>query len=215
MCSPAWDGRCVLAPALAAALSVVPAAATAAAATATPVETEVAAATETTATAAAAAAAAEAATAAATAAATTAAEAAAAAATAVPAATTAKAAAAATTREGARLRLEAIAAVHRTVATGLEWNLCFFSARCAGGIEQLSRGTPVSESAAFSSAHCALPCPAAVRAAPGLARKALRRMKLLFTSGERERLAAIATDERLVGVRHPMTLLKLHGTYGH
>jgi hypothetical protein len=40
----------------------------------------------------------------------------------------------------------------------------------------------------------------------------------LFTRGERERLAAIAADERLVGVRHPMDLLDLtkleiSGTY--
>jgi hypothetical protein len=32
-------------------------------------------------------------------------------------------------------------------------------------------------------------------------------MELLFTCGERERLAAIAADERLVGIRHPIDLL--------
>lgn len=197
-----------LAPALAAALAVVPAAAAATTAPAASVETEVAATTGP-ATVATAATATAASAAAAVAAATT---------TVATAAATAEAAAAATTtaRKRARLRLEAVAAVHRTIATGFEGDLCFFTARCADRIEQLPGRTAIGEAAAtFSSAHCALPCPAAVGAAPGLTRKALRRMEFLFTRGERERLAAVAADERLVGVRHPMTLLKLPGTYGH
>ncbi len=71
------------------------------------------------------------------------------------------------------------------------------------------------KSHASSAAAVGLTSPAAVGAAPGLTRKALRRMELLLTRGEHERLAAVAADERLVGVRHPMTLLKLRGTYGH
>lgn len=205
MCSPWWDER-QLAPALAAAFAIIPATAAATAALAA-IETEVSPA-------------AAAATVAATATAGAAAEAAApAAAVAATAAGTATVAAGSTTtaatREGARLGLEAVTAVHRTIATWLEWNFGLFAARCAGRIEHLPWRTAIGESAAFTSAHCALPCLAAVRTAPGLTRKALRRMKLLFTRGEHERLAAVAADERLVGVRHPMTLLKLRGTYGH
>lgn len=128
----------------------------------------------------------------------------------------AKAAATATaTGKRAGLGLEAVTAVHRTIAAGFERNLGLFAARCAGRIEHLPGRPAIGESAVFTSAHCTLPCPPAVGAAPGLSRKALRRMKLLFTRGEHERLAAIAADERLVGVRHPMTLLELRGTYGH
>lgn len=214
MCSPWWDER-QLAPALAAAFAIIPATAAATAALAA-IETEVspAAAAATVAATATAGAAAEAAAPAAAVAATAAGTSAVAAATGT-ATVAAGSTTTAATREGARLGLEAVTAVHRTIATWLEWNFGLFAARCAGRIEHLPWRTAIGESAAFTSAHCALPCLAAVRTAPGLTRKALRRMKLLFTRGEHERLAAVAADERLVGVRHPMTLLNLRGTYGH
>lgn len=200
------------APALAAAalaVAVVPAAAAAAATPAAVKATEVA---ETT-TAAAAGAAAVAVT---TAAAGTAAEAtttgAATAATAAEATATSGASAAEATAaagERARLGLEAVTAVDRAVATGFERYLGFLAAGSACCVKELPRRPAVStaERATTRFAILLLLQPPAIRTTPGFPRKSLRSMKLLFTRGEHERLAAIAADERLVGVRHPIDLL--------
>lgn len=201
------------APALAAAalaVAVVPAAAAAAATPAAVKATEVA---ETTPAATAAGAAAVAVT---TAAAGTAAEAtttgAATAATAAEATATSGASAAEATAaagERARLGLEAVTAVDRAVATGFERYLGFLAAGSACCVKELPRRPAVStaERATTRFAILLLLQPPAIRTTPGFPRKSLRSMKLLFTRGEHERLAAIAADERLVGVRHPIDLL--------
>ena len=55
---------------------------------------------------------------------------------------------AATARQGAWLGLEAVTAIHRAITAGFKGNFCFFSARCAGCIEQLPWGTaPCAETA--------------------------------------------------------------------
>lgn len=199
------------APALAAAalaVAVVPAAAAAAATPAAVKATEVA---ETTPAATAAGAAAVAVT---TAAAGTAAEATTtgAAATAAEATATSGAPAAEATAaagERARLGLEAVTAVDRAVATGFERYLGFLAAGSACCVKELPRRPAVStaERATTRFAILLLLQPPAIRTTPGFPRKSLRSMKLLFTRGEHERLAAIAADERLVGVRHPIDLL--------
>ena len=201
------------APALAAAalaVAVVPAAAAAAATPAAVKATEVAA--EATTAASAAGAAAVAVT---TAAAGTAAEATTAgAATATTAEATATTGASATETtaaagERSRLGLEAVTAVDRAVATGFERYLGFLAAGSACCVKKLPRRPAVStaERATTRFAILLLLQPPAIRTTPGLPRKSLRSMKLLFTRGEHERLAAIAADERLVGVRHPIDLL--------
>lgn len=199
------------APALAAAalaVAVVPAAAAAAATPAAVKATEVA---ETTPAATAAGAAAVAVT---TAAAGTAAEATTtgAAATAAEATATSGAPAAEATAaagERARLGLEAVTAVDRAVATGFERYLGFLAAGSACCVKELPRRPAVStaERATTRFAILLLLQPPAIRTTPGFPRKSLRSMKLLFTRGEHERLAAIAANERLVGVRHPIDLL--------
>lgn len=199
------------APALAAAalaVAVVPAAAAAAATPAAVKATEVA---ETATAASAAGAAAVAVT---TAAAGTAAEATTtgAAATAAEATATSGAPAAEATAaagERARLGLEAVTAVDRAVATGFERYLGFLAAGSACCVKELPRRPAVStaERATTRFAILLLLQPPAIRTTPGFPRKSLRSMKLLFTRGEHERLAAIAADERLVGVRHPIDLL--------
>jgi hypothetical protein len=125
------------------------------------------------------------------------------------AATTRAAAAetAAAAGEAARLRLEAVAAVDGPITPRFEGNLRFFSTRCACRIEQLARRTIGVESAAPAFTVLLLLQPPAVWTPPRLPRETLAGMKLLFTRGEHERLAAIAANERLVGVRHPMDLL--------
>ena len=200
------------APALAAAalaVAVVPAAAAAAATPAAVKATEVAAEATTAASAAGAAAVAVTTAAAGTAAeaTTTGAAATAAEATATSGAPAAEATAAA--GERARLGLEAVTAVDRAVATGFERYLGFLAAGSACCVKELPRRPAVStaERATTRFAILLLLQPPAIRTTPGLPRKSLRSMKLLFTRGEHERLAAIAADERLVGVRHPIDLL--------
>lgn len=115
-----------------------------------------------------------------------------------------------TTAAGKRagLRLEAVAAVDRTVATGFKGNLRFFATGGAYSVEKLPRGPTVTTAErATSVAILLLLQPTAVRTAPGFPRETFRSMKFLFTRGEHERLAAITADERLVGVRHPIDLL--------
>jgi len=127
-----------------------------------------------------------------------------AAATGAPAAETTAAA-----RKRARLGLEAVTAVDRAVATGFERYLGFLAAGSACCVKELPRRPAVStaERATTRFAILLLLQPPAIRTTPGFPRKSLRSMKLLFTRGEHERLAAIAADERLVGVRHPIDLL--------
>lgn len=131
------------------------------------------------------------------------------AATAATAESTAATRAAATeARERARLWLEAVTAVDRAVATGFEGDFRFLAARGAGRVKELPRRPAVTTAErATRFAILLLLQPPAIRTTPGLPRKSLRSMKLLFTRGEHERLAAIAADERLVGVRHPIDLL--------
>lgn len=115
-----------------------------------------------------------------------------------------------TTTAGKRagLRLEAVAAVDRSVATGFKGNLRFFATGGAYSVEKLPRGPTVTTAErATSVAILLLLQPTAVRTAPGFPRETFRSMKFLFTRGEHERLAAITADERLVGVRHPIDLL--------
>ena len=116
---------------------------------------------------------------------------------------------AATARKRPRLRLEAVTAVHRAVATGFKRHLGFLTAGSACCVKELPRRPTVctAERATTRFAILLLLQPPAIRTTPGLPRKSLRSMKLLFTRGEHERLAAIAADERLVGVRHPIDLL--------
>lgn len=111
--------------------------------------------------------------------------------------------------ERARLGLEAVTAVDRAVATGFERYLGFLAAGSACCVKELPRRPAVStaERATTRFAILLLLQPPAIRTTPGFPRKSLRSMKLLFTRGEHERLAAIAADERLVGVRHPIDLL--------
>jgi len=116
---------------------------------------------------------------------------------------------AAATREAARLGLEAIAAVDGTVSARLEWHLRFFPTRCANRIEQLARGPAIAAAEPTCVTILLFLQPAAVGTTPRLPGEPLGCMELLFTRCEHERLAAIAADERLVGVRHPIDLLDL------
>lgn len=115
-----------------------------------------------------------------------------------------------TTTAGKRagLRLEAVAAVDRAIATGFKGDLRFFATGGAYSVEKLPRRPAVTTAErATGVAILLLLQPTAVRTAPGFPRETFRSMKFLFTRGEHERLAAITADERLVGVRHPIDLL--------
>jgi len=114
----------------------------------------------------------------------------------------------ATAGKRAGLRLEAVAAVDRAVATGFKGDFRFFATGGAYSVEKLPRGPAVTTTKrATGVAILLLLQPTAVRTAPGFPRETFRSMKFLFTRGEHERLAAITADERLVGVRHPIDLL--------
>jgi hypothetical protein len=99
------------------------------------------------------------------------------------------------------LRLEAVAAVDRPVASRLERHLCILPAGSAGDAEELARGAGCSAATAVSR----LSRPPAIRAAPRLVRETLRCMELLLPRGERERRSAVAAGKRFVGVGHPTT----------
>lgn len=106
------------------------------------------------------------------------------------------------------LGLEAVTAIHRTVAARLEGDFCFLATGRTCGIEHLP-GWTVFETTSAATSGLALPQPAAVRTTPRLFGEPLRSMELLLTRGEHKRRSAIAADKRLVGVGHPMTLLNI------
>lgn len=97
-------------------------------------------------------------------------------ATTAEAATGASSAEAAATAAGerARLRLEAVTAVDRAIATGFERHFGFFAARSAGRVVELSRRPAVTTAKTATRVTILLLLqPAAVRTAPGFPRESL------------------------------------------
>ena len=95
---------------------------------------------------------------------------------------------------------ETVAAINRTILTGLEGNFAGLSALSAHGVVHLAFAT--------TAALAALAGHAAGFAALGLILKAALRVKLLLTGGENEFLSAILADQCLVLI-HEIPLLKL------
>ena len=89
-----------------------------------------------------------------------------------------------------QLLAEAVAAVNRTVGTGLEGNLAGFAAACAGCVIHLT--------VAAATGRALLAGSAAVFAALGFIGEALFCVEFLLAGGEGEALSAIFADDGLV-----------------
>src|ERR1700678_1935803 len=111
----------------------------------------------------------------------------------------------------ATARLEAVAAVNRLVAAGLERNGGLAAALAAFHFEHFARGTvaavaaaaaarAVARTAAAAGSTLGLTRRAAIHAAVGLIGEALRGEKLLFAGAEREGCAAINAIEGFIGI---------------
>lgn len=87
------------------------------------------------------------------------------------------------------LLCEALAAVYRSVLTGLKGNLCLSAARIAGCCKPLTLAT-----------GCVLSCITASLATLGLIYKAFFSIEFLFACGENEFVAAFLADESFVFV---------------
>lgn len=104
---------------------------------------------------------------------------------------------------GARLGLEAVAAVDGAVAAGLKGDASLVAARCARNGEHFAIGPGGATTARFAFAGAA-----ATYATTRLVREALRSMELLLTRSECETRPAVDAGQFFVGVRHPTTSLK-------
>jgi hypothetical protein len=99
-------------------------------------------------------------------------------------------------------RLEAIAAVHRLIAAGLERNLGNAAALAARGLEHL---TALSAAAAHAAAAAGtrthlLARAAAIGATVRFVLEAFAGIELLFTGGERELPSAVHTIQHFINV---------------
>ncbi len=105
--------------------------------------------------------------------------------------------------QSARLRLEAVAAIHGAPAPGLEGHLRRLSAGGTNRVVELARRPRFGTG---RTGLYALPGTPTRRAAARLLREPLGCVELLLASCKNERLAAIDTDERLIREGHSMTL---------
>lgn len=120
---------------------------------------------------------------------------------------------ASTDAAGARLGLEAVAAVDGTVTTGLEGHLGVLAARGALHVEELAcgaAGTMVGTASRIAAARAA-----AVRTAAWFVRETLGCVKFLFACREGKACSAIGARQRFVGISQPDDLLNLDLPYGH
>ena len=90
-----------------------------------------------------------------------------------------------------QLLAEAVAAVNRTVGTGLEGNLAGFAAACADRVIHLTV-------AAAAAGRALLAGRTAILAALGFIGETLFRVEFLLAGGEGEALSAIFADDGLV-----------------
>ena len=90
-----------------------------------------------------------------------------------------------------QLLAEAVAAVNRTVGTGLERNLAGFAAACAGCVIHLTVAAATTGRALFAGRT-------AILAALGLIGETLFRVEFLLAGGEGEALSAIFADDGFV-----------------
>lgn len=124
-------------------------------------------------------------------------------------ATTAAVPATASTAAAGRSLLEAVAAVHGTIAAWLERHFGFLATLRTRRREHLARAGRVAATAAAIGAtvipaRCLL-CAAAVRTSLRLIAEPTRCVELLLASGEDELRSAVNAGQRLVGETHPTT----------